>query len=44
MDHEADRKAFVRDMLASVGAEKPEPDTVKHRWCTGVARPGPCPA
>ena len=31
-DHKADRKAFVRDMLASVGIEKPEQDTSRLVW------------
>ncbi|MTD58826.1 replication initiator [Amycolatopsis pithecellobii] len=31
-DHKADRKAFVRDMLAGVGIEKPERDTSRLIW------------
>ncbi|OQO92447.1 replication initiator protein [Saccharomonospora piscinae] len=31
-DHRTDRKAFVRDMLASVGIEKPEQDTSRLVW------------
>ena len=31
-DHKADRKAFVRDMLAPVGIEKPEPDSSRLIW------------
>jgi hypothetical protein len=31
-DHRADRKAFVRDALAAVGIEKPEPDTSRLVW------------
>jgi hypothetical protein len=33
-DHKADRKAFVRDMLAAVGIEKPEQDTSRLVWRT----------
>jgi hypothetical protein len=33
-DHKADRKAFVRDMLAAVGIEKLEPDTSRLVWRT----------
>jgi hypothetical protein len=32
VDHKADRKAFVRDMLAAVGIEKPEVDTSRLIW------------
>jgi hypothetical protein len=32
MDHKADRKAFVRDMLAGVGIEKPEVDLSRLIW------------
>jgi hypothetical protein len=32
VDHKADRKAFVRDMLAGVGIEKPEQDTSRLVW------------
>ncbi|MBN6037361.1 replication initiator [Amycolatopsis sp. 195334CR] len=31
-DHRADRKTFVRDMLAGVGIEKPEKDTSRLIW------------
>lgn len=31
-DHRADRKRFVREMLASVGIEKPEQDTSRLVW------------
>jgi transposase-like protein len=31
-DHKADRKAFVRDMLAAVGIVKPEQDTARLVW------------
>jgi hypothetical protein len=31
-DHRADRKAFVRDMLASVGIEKPQVDSSQLVW------------
>ncbi|WP_185770000.1 replication initiator [Prauserella marina] len=31
-DHKADRKRFVRDMLASVGIHKPERDTTRLIW------------
>jgi hypothetical protein len=31
-DHRADRKTFVRDMLAAVGIVKPEPDTSRLIW------------
>ncbi|WP_199433865.1 replication initiator [Qaidamihabitans albus] len=31
-DHKADRKAFVRDMLAAVGIEKPEQDASRLIW------------
>ncbi len=31
-DHKADRKAFVRDMLANVGIVKPEEDTSRLIW------------
>ncbi|PXY33859.1 replication initiator [Prauserella flavalba] len=31
-DHKADRKRFVRDMLAGVGIEKPEEDTSRLIW------------
>ncbi|WAL64926.1 replication initiator protein [Amycolatopsis cynarae] len=31
-DHKADRKAFVRDMLAAVGIVKPEQDTSRLIW------------
>ncbi|OQO93025.1 replication initiator protein [Saccharomonospora piscinae] len=33
-DHRADRKAFVRDMLASVGIEKPQQNTSQLVWRT----------
>jgi len=32
VDHEADRKAFVKQALAVVGIEKPEPDTSRLLW------------
>jgi hypothetical protein len=32
VDHKADRKAFVREMLAAVGIEKPEQDTSRLIW------------
>ncbi|TCP56683.1 hypothetical protein EV191_101629 [Tamaricihabitans halophyticus] len=31
-DHKTDRKTFVRDMLASVGIHKPEPDNSRLIW------------
>jgi replication initiator protein RepSA len=31
-DHKADRKAFVRDMLAAVGIARPEQDTSRLIW------------
>jgi hypothetical protein len=32
VDHKADRKEFVREMLAAVGIEKPEQDTSRLLW------------
>lgn len=32
VDHKADRKAFVKQALAVVGMEKPEPDPARFVW------------
>jgi hypothetical protein len=32
VDHKADRKAFVKQALAVVGIERPEPDTSRLLW------------